>query len=488
MIGRYEVVRELGRGGMATVYLARDPSFERQVAIKVLPPQFTRDPHYLARFRREAKFIASLEHPYIVPVYDYGQDNGQPFIVMRYMPGRTLADRMKGRPMPPAEVAPIIMRLAEALDEAHSQGVIHRDLKPTNVMFDTRGQAYLSDFGIAKVLHAEGDSATVDSLTGSGIIGTPAYMSPEQAVGEKGVDQRSDIYSFGIILYEMLVGRHPYEADTPMKVLFKHVHDPVPQLDLAELSRLGLPQDINALLAQALAKQPAERFSTATDLSHPLIALSVSGLWKTVDPLLSVRPHPALTPAPTSAPTVVSTPTRPSLRLRLTQGVAMYLERHLPGDRADASRPDRIFLLSQILIWLFSGLLFSLALSVLSNQIFQAISSTPVLIVPSTATTTPTMTSVQTSTQRVVVFDTRTSTVTPTIVTMTPSSTFTPTPSATLTSTMTATPTPTPRPTPVPTRVPPTLTASPVPATNTPIPDPVETQRYATPTDIPLTP
>lgn len=174
-IGRYEILRELGRGGMATVYLARDPAFERQVAVKVLPPQLTRDTHYLSRFRREARVIAALEHPYIVPVYDYGEQGGQPYLVMRYMPAGTLANRTAGKPLPLETVTFIIARLAEALDEAHAHNVVHRDLKPTNVMFDARGQAYLSDFGVAKILEAAG----AESLTGSSVIGTPAYMSPE---------------------------------------------------------------------------------------------------------------------------------------------------------------------------------------------------------------------------------------------------------------------------------------------------------------------
>ncbi|MBL8057518.1 MAG: protein kinase [Anaerolineales bacterium] len=293
---------------MATVFLARDPSIDRQVAIKVLPPQFTHDPQFLARFRREAKVIAALEHAYIVPVYDYGEQEGQPFLVMRYMAGGALSERMKGQPLSPAAVAHIVLRLAEALDEAHSHGIIHRDLKPSNVMFDARGQAFLSDFGIAKMV----ESSTLASLTGSSVVGTPAYMSPEQAVGDRGVDGRSDVYSLGVMVYEMLTGHHPYQADTPVRLLLKHVTEPVPQLDLGELSRLGLPEGMNTVLARALAKKPDERFGSAAEMTGSLVDV----LGATRAPALDFRltpTTPALTPPqpvrpPTAAPTLADPP------------------------------------------------------------------------------------------------------------------------------------------------------------------------------------
>jgi len=271
-IGRYEILRELGRGGMATVYLARDPAFDRQVAVKILPAQFTHDPQFLARFRREARVIAGLEHAYVVPVYDYGEDAGQPFLVLRYMAGGSLTDRMQTGPMPLEEVLQIVTRLAEALDEAHQHGIVHRDLKPANILFDGRGLAYLSDFGIAKMVAGQG----TESLTGTGIIGTPAYMSPEQAVGDRPLDSRSDIYSFGIVIYEMLTGRPPFKADTPMRLLFKHVTEPVPQLPAQELDDLALPPELNAILARALAKDPDGRFQTASALTTPLTRLAHS--------------------------------------------------------------------------------------------------------------------------------------------------------------------------------------------------------------------
>ena len=215
-IGRYEIKAELGRGGMATVYQAYDPRFEREVAIKVLPREMLHDPQFRTRFEREAKTIAMLEHPSIVPVYDFGEEDGQPYFVMRYMTGGSLSDRLKRGPVPVAEAASLFQRLAPALDEAHIKGIVHRDLKPGNILFDQYGDPYISDFGIAKLAQSQ------TNVTGSAIVGTPAYMSPEQAQGET-IDGRSDIYGMGVILFEMLSGRQPYQGDTPMSVVVKHI-------------------------------------------------------------------------------------------------------------------------------------------------------------------------------------------------------------------------------------------------------------------------
>src|SRR5574341_1685634 len=191
-IGRYQIRAELGRGGMATVYHALDPRFEREVAIKVLPREFLHDPRFRARFEREARAIAALQHPAIVPVHDFGEQDGQPYLVMRYMPGGSLADRIQRGPLSLSEAARILSHLAPALDAAHRRGLIHRDLKPGNILFDEYDNPYLSDFGIVKIVE---ESA---HLTGTGgLVGTPAYMSPEQAGGGREVDYRSDLVRAG---------------------------------------------------------------------------------------------------------------------------------------------------------------------------------------------------------------------------------------------------------------------------------------------------
>ncbi|MCX6034063.1 MAG: serine/threonine-protein kinase [Chloroflexi bacterium] len=262
--GRYEIKAEIGRGGMATVYHAYDPRFERELALKVLPREMLHDPQFRTRFEREAKTIAMLEHPAIVPVYDFGEEDGQPYFVMRYMTGGSLTDRMKHGPMPIQEVAHLFGRLAPALDEAHAKGIIHRDLKPGNILFDQYGEPYISDFGIAKI------AATQTNVTGSSILGTPAYMSPEQAQGES-IDGRSDIYGLGVIMFELLTGKQPYQGNTPMSVVVKHITDPVPHiLDV----KPDLPPTIEAVIEKAMAKDRDERFSTVKALTDALDAVA----------------------------------------------------------------------------------------------------------------------------------------------------------------------------------------------------------------------
>jgi serine/threonine-protein kinase len=265
-IGRYEIKSELGRGGMATVYRGWDPLFEREVAVKVLPPELLHsDPQFKMRFEREAKIIASLEHPSIVPVYDVGDDTGQPYFVMRYMSGGSLSDRIKAKNLTVDDAIKILGQLAPGLDEAHAKGIVHRDLKPSNILFDGKGTPYISDFGIAKLSQAQSGN-----MTGSAIIGTPAYMAPEQAQGT-GVDGRTDIYAVGIILFEMLTGKQPYEADTPMAVAFKHITDPVPNIHEANPS---LPENVDTVIHRAMAKNKDDRFSTATDMVDSLRNIS----------------------------------------------------------------------------------------------------------------------------------------------------------------------------------------------------------------------
>jgi serine/threonine protein kinase len=264
-IARYEIIRELGRGGMATVYLARDPNFQREVAVKVLPRETMHDSTLYQRFQREARTIASLEHPAIVPVHDFGEEDGQPFLVMRYLSGGSLASRIKAGPLPVAEAAKVLLRIGGALDAAHAKGIVHRDLKPANILFDQYGDAYLSDFGIAQL------SESTSPLTGSAIIGTPAYMSPEQIRGEGKVDGRADIYALGIVLFEMLTGKTPFKADTPAQMMMMHLANPTPRLPE---EKSDLPDTINGVLIRAMAKDPDLRFQKASEIGNLLAAIA----------------------------------------------------------------------------------------------------------------------------------------------------------------------------------------------------------------------
>jgi len=259
-VGRYKIKSELGRGGMATVYRALDPSSNREVAIKVLPPEMLRNLVTRARFKRELKLVASLEHPAIVPVYDVGEDDDQPFFVMRYMSGGSLAAMIKKGRLSLSDAAVIIERLASALDHAHSKGIIHRDIKPDNVLFDAGNNPYLSDFGVAKF------TETSVSATGHDVMGTPAYISPEQARGEN-VDHRADIYGLGAILYEMLAGKRPYPGETVIGVAVQHVNDPIP--DILK-DRPDLPVEVDAIIKTAMAKDKEKRYNTALELALAL--------------------------------------------------------------------------------------------------------------------------------------------------------------------------------------------------------------------------
>jgi WD40 repeat protein len=307
-IGRYEIKGELGRGGMATVYRGFDPRFKRHVAVKVLPREFLHDSTLKSRFQREAETAAALEHAAIVPVYDFGEDDDQLYLVMRYMPGGSLVDRIRRGPLAPADAVRILSRIASALDWAHSRGVIHRDVKPANILFDVSDEPYLSDFGIVKIVAPDEGSFTV---TGS-VVGTPAYMSPEQARGDKEIDCRSDIYSLGATVFEMLSGKKPYEADTPMGVLVKHLTDPIPQVLEANPA---LPAACDMLIHKAMAKHPDERFATSGELVAMLSAI-VEGRFVAPPPPAEPVPAapPAATvpwPAPTPVPAEEAGPTTP---------------------------------------------------------------------------------------------------------------------------------------------------------------------------------
>jgi serine/threonine protein kinase len=267
-IGRYEIEDELGHGGMATVYLARDPYMKRQVAIKVLTYHLVTDPLFLEHFHREAEVIAALEHPCIVPVFDFGLHGQQPYIVMRYMAGGSLQDRLEREKLELHRLAQIVDRVAEGLDAAHVQGIVHRDVKPANILFDVADDPFLSDFGLAKLLYrSTGDTEPL-------LVGTPEYMSPEQVRNER-LDGRSDVYALGIVLYRTLVGRPPYENESTLATAAAHLTEPVPKILDA---RPDLQSAWDEIVGKALAKKPADRYASAGDLARDVREV-VSGRW-----------------------------------------------------------------------------------------------------------------------------------------------------------------------------------------------------------------
>ncbi len=265
MIGKklraYEITEEIGSGGMATVFRAYQPSMDRHVAIKVIRSSILHDPSLRERFQREARLIARLEHPHLLPVYDFDGEHDPPYIVMRYLDGGTLKQVQQQGAVPRAEFLYILRQLAGALDYAHRQGIIHRDLKPSNVMIDKEGNAFLTDFGIARAAGSDKD------LTGTGLmIGTPGYMAPEQARGDGALDKSADLYSLGVIAFEALTGTAPYTHESSFEVIMAHINSPVPRAS----ERADLPRAVDAVLSQALAKERESRFPTATDFVDAL--------------------------------------------------------------------------------------------------------------------------------------------------------------------------------------------------------------------------
>ena len=276
-LGPYEIIEEIGKGGMATVFRAFQPSVGRFVAVKVIHRSIAMDSTALERFQREARTIARLEHPHLLPVYDFDGIHDPPYIVMRYLEGGTLRDVLdREGSLPMVDTSHMLRQISNALDYAHRQGVIHRDIKPSNIMIDQEGNAFLTDFGVARMMSygAEGVGAT---LTQSGYaVGTPGYMSPEQGMGLDNVDLRADIYSLGVMTFEMLTGRLPFEGETPMAAILKHINDPIPSV--RTLNPM-VTEDIDAMLQKTMAKLPEGRYATAGEFAEEFARASgrVSG-------------------------------------------------------------------------------------------------------------------------------------------------------------------------------------------------------------------
>jgi serine/threonine protein kinase len=265
-LGQFRIVERIGAGGMATVFKAYQTTLDRYVAIKVLPAYHARDPIFVKRFVQEARSVAKLAHPHIVQIHDFGDQDGITYIVMEYVDGGTLKDRLR-HALPPAEVADYIIQAAEGLSSAHIHGIVHRDVKPANMLLRRDNHLLLSDFGIAKIL----EGTTNLTRVGTG-IGTPQYMSPEQGIGQP-VDRRSDIYSLGIVFFHCLTGRVPFTADNPLSITVKHMNDPLP---VDKLVAEGIPGPIIQVVQKMTSKQPYERFQSVESVVDALTTALVA--------------------------------------------------------------------------------------------------------------------------------------------------------------------------------------------------------------------
>jgi serine/threonine protein kinase/tetratricopeptide (TPR) repeat protein len=457
-LGGYRIVEQIGIGGMAVVYKAFDPRTERYVALKVLPQQYSKDPTFLTRFENEARAISKLEHLHILPIFAFGEQDGVSYMAMRYIDSGTLSDRIKQGPIPLADCARILRQLAEALDYAHSNGILHRDIKPSNALLDKSGNAYLTDFGIAKMV--SGSSAL--DLTGSGLIGTPFYMSPEQCRGERDLTPASDLYSLGVVLYEMVTGLTPYRAETPLAVLQMHLSSPLPN---ARAVRPDLPEKAAEVIMKALAKEPHERYPTGRALADAFErALASSETHTDIDnapeSATLIGDQPTLAPQPTRTAPIITQPSPTAVKnadVPQTQTVTVI----------QRERPVLPYVIAGVAVVIAFMALALVALPQTNRD--QLLMGVGLLQPTDTPTATLTFTPTPTSTPTLTPTPTDTPTATPT---------STPTPTDTPTSTPTDTPTPTPTPTatltftPTPTATltfTPTLTATPLP-TDTPTP------------------
>ncbi len=321
-LGRYRLDALLGRGGMAEVFRATDTKLARTVAVKVILAAHAAEAHFLERFLREARMVASLEHPNILPVYDFGEESGVPFLVMPYHPGGSLRDRLKAGPVPLATASSWIAQLAGALDAAHAAGVLHRDVKPANVLLGKDDRLFLADFGIAKLDESQ------TGLTATGVVvGTPVYMAPEQAQGRP-ASPATDRYALAVVAFEILAGRPPFEGDNALSLMHQHVATPPPMLSRRVA---GLPAGLDTVLARALAKDPSQRPATCRAFAAGVAAFAPAGV-------AAPRGHAgaSVNTSANTAPTVLQAPT----------GEATVLTRPRRGTRAAVAGAGAIALLA----------------------------------------------------------------------------------------------------------------------------------------------
>jgi len=463
-IGQYRITEQLGQGGMATVYKAYQASLDRYVAVKILPPYFAHEPGFAQRFEREARAVARLNHPNILPIYDFGQEDDLSYIVIKYVEAGTLKDLISG-PMPLDLTAEIIRQIASALDHAHQRGILHRDVKPSNVLLDDEHWVLLADFGLAKMV--EGSVA----LTGSGVgVGTPAYMAPEQGRGDS-VDNRADIYSLGIILYEMLTGCVPFQAETPMAVVVKHITDPLP---LPRSLHPQIPDAVERIVLKALAKDPEDRFVTACAMADaldaavapvPTFASGVDDLLAPAVPAeaaflseMSTTPEVGATvPEATSLPT--SQPPVPEAAPQKSTTVAAPVKRRFPWPVVGAV--IGVIALALLAVWILGGIREARDAAETPSV---AAMATATLLAPTSTPPPATSTAVATATPLPPTATATETSVPPTATRVPPTETPTRPPTSTATSVPTATATPAPSPT--ATRKPPTPTPA-LPGTET---------------------
>ncbi|MEP7200395.1 MAG: serine/threonine-protein kinase, partial [Chloroflexota bacterium] len=452
-LGQYKIIAQLGKGGMATVYKAEQMSLQRMIAVKVLPAYLAHDETFRERFIQEARAVARLSHPHILPVFDFGETDELAYIAMDLVQGGTLATKM-GQPLALPFIASIIEQIASALDYAHAHGVVHRDVKPSNIMLREDGEtALLTDFGLAKM--AESTSA----LTRTGVgVGTPEYLSPEQGQGLS-VDWRTDLYSLGVVMYEMLTGHIPFEAETPLAVIIKHISEPLPH---PRVLNPNLPLAIDEVIEKAIAKRPEDRYQKGAEMAAALRRV-------TQDQAMTVTlppPVPLVVPETSKPTTPPVMPTDPGGKEAAASAQTMVKLAPPIAAQPSGKRPWPLIAIAALVL-----------LAVLAGGGFAVVSGlnpaqpTPTALAVVAATTT--------SATAVAIVSTPTAALSPTPIPTVAANTPTTAPTVAPTNTSippTAPPAP-PTDTPVPVVIPPTNTPrpptnTPVPPTNTPIPPP----------------